>query len=68
MAGTKDAIMMVEAGASEVTEEPVAEALEFAHKAIQPAIELQKELVKKIGVTKQEYELDSAGRRHSESS
>ncbi len=57
VAGTKDGIMMVEAGASEVTEEEVAEALEFAQTAIQPAIELQNELVKKIGVTKLEYEL-----------
>jgi len=57
VAGTKDGIMMVEAGANEVTEEEVAEALEFAQKVIQPAIELQNELVKKVGVTKLEYEL-----------
>jgi polyribonucleotide nucleotidyltransferase len=58
VAGTKDGIMMVEAGASEVTEDEVANALEFAQKAIQPAIELQQELIKKIGVTKQEYTLN----------
>lgn len=58
VAGTKDGIMMVEAGANEVTEEQVAEALEFAQKALQPAIKLQQELVEKIGVTKQEFELD----------
>lgn len=57
VAGTKDGIMMVEAGASEVSEDQIAEALEFAHGAMQPAIELQNELVKKIGVTKQEYKL-----------
>ena len=57
VAGTKDAIMMVEAGANEVTEEEVAEALQFAHDAIQPAIAAQEELVKKVGVTKFEYEL-----------
>jgi len=57
VAGTKDAIMMVEAGAREVTEDEVAAGLEFAQKAIQPAIKLQEELVKKVGVTKQEYEL-----------
>jgi len=57
VAGTKDGIMMVEAGANEVTEEEVAEALEFAQKVIQPAIELQNELVKKVGVTKLDYEL-----------
>ncbi|HWT55660.1 MAG TPA: polyribonucleotide nucleotidyltransferase [Candidatus Microsaccharimonas sp.] len=57
VAGTSDAIMMVEAGANEVTEEEVAGALEFAQKAIVPAVELQKELVKKVGVTAQEYTL-----------
>ncbi|MGH7195243.1 MAG: polyribonucleotide nucleotidyltransferase [Candidatus Saccharimonadales bacterium] len=57
VAGTKEAIMMVEAGANEVSEDEVAEALQYAHQAIQPAVELQNELVKKVGVTKQEYEL-----------
>ncbi len=57
VAGTSNGIMMVEAGANEATEEEVVAALEFAQKAIQPAIELQKELVKKIGVTKQEFKL-----------
>lgn len=57
VAGTKDAIMMVEAGAREASEETVAEALEYAHKAIQPAVSLQEELAKKVGVTAQEYEL-----------
>ena len=58
VAGTGDAIMMVEAGANEATEDEVAAALEFAHQAIQPAIALQQELLSKIEVTKQEYALD----------
>lgn len=57
VAGTKEAIMMVEAGANEVTEDEVAEALQFAHAAIQPAIELQNQLIEKVGVSKLEYEL-----------
>ena len=57
VAGTRDAIMMVEAGAREVSEDTVVEALSYAHKAIQPAIDLQDELVTKIGVTPQEYKL-----------
>jgi polyribonucleotide nucleotidyltransferase len=57
VAGTKDGVMMVEAGANEVTEEEVIEAIAFAQEAIQPAIALQNELVQKIGVTKMEYEL-----------
>jgi polyribonucleotide nucleotidyltransferase len=58
VAGTKAGVMMVEAGASEVTEEQVAEAIEFAFKEMQPAIALQEELAKKVGVTAQEYTLD----------
>lgn len=57
VAGTEKAIMMVEAGANEATEEEVATALEFAQEAMQPAIALQKELCEKVGVTAREYEL-----------
>lgn len=57
VAGTVDGIMMVEAGADEVSEEQIVEAMEFAHKALQPAIKLQQELAAKIGVTPIEYEL-----------
>jgi len=57
VAGTKDAIMMVEAAANEASEEEVAKALDFALKTMQPAIALQKELVKKVGVTPMEYTL-----------
>ncbi len=58
VAGTKDGVMMVEAGASEVTEAQVAEAIAFAFEAMQPAIALQQELAEKVGVTEQQYELD----------
>lgn len=57
VAGTEDAIMMVEAGAAEVKEETIVKALEFGYEAIQPAIQLQKELVEKVGVTEQSYKL-----------
>lgn len=57
VAGTKDGIMMVEAGANEATEEQVAEALEFAQKSIQPAISIQEELAKKLGIKPQEFTL-----------
>ncbi|MGH7157799.1 MAG: polyribonucleotide nucleotidyltransferase [Candidatus Saccharimonadales bacterium] len=57
VAGTKDGIMMVEAGASEVSEETVLQAMEWAFKAMQPAIALQNELAEKVGVAKQEYQL-----------
>src|SRR5665213_1485948 len=57
VAGTKDGVMMVEAGASEVSEAQVAEAIAFAFEAMQPAIALQEELAQKVGATKQEYTL-----------
>jgi polyribonucleotide nucleotidyltransferase len=57
VAGTKDAIMMVEAGASQVADGIVLDAIEKAHEALKPAVALQEELVKKIGVTPFEYEL-----------
>jgi len=57
VAGTESAIMMVEAGANEVSEDLIAEALQYAHDTIQPAIALQKELIAKVGVEAQEYTL-----------
>jgi polyribonucleotide nucleotidyltransferase len=57
VAGRESGVMMVEAGADEIDEKAVVEAIDFAFKALQPAIKLQDELVEKIGVTKQEYEL-----------
>lgn len=57
VAGTKSGIMMVEAGASEVTEQQIVEAMKYAFDAMQPAIKLQEELAKKVGVTAKEYEL-----------
>ncbi len=57
VAGTENGVMMVEAGANEVTEEEVIAAIAWAQEAMQPAIELQKQLVKKVGVTPLEYEL-----------
>ena len=57
VAGNEVGVMMVEAGANEASEEQVVAALEFAQKNLQPAIALQQELLKKVGVTAQEYEL-----------
>ena len=57
VAGTGDAIMMVEAGANEVSEDQVIEAMRFAQTEMQPAINAQKELAKKVGVKPQQFEL-----------
>lgn len=57
VAARETGITMVEAGANEVAEEDVVAAMEWAFKALQPAIELQKQLVEKVKPVAQEYTL-----------
>ena len=57
VAGIKDGVTMVEAGANEVSEDLVAEAIEWGFKNYQSAIDLQNELVKKVAPAQLEYEL-----------
>jgi polyribonucleotide nucleotidyltransferase len=57
VAGTESGVMMVEAAANEVSEEKIIEAIAWAQEQLQPAIKLQKELIKKVGVEKLEYEV-----------
>jgi polyribonucleotide nucleotidyltransferase len=52
VAGTADAIMMVEGGANELTEDQMLEALETAHQEIKKIVALQNELVAKVGKPK----------------
>ena len=56
MAGSKDAIVMVEGGAKEVDEDTLAEALYFGLSAIQDLIRAQEELREKVGVPKVSFE------------
>lgn len=55
IAGTRDAILMVECGASEVSEQDMVAALEFGHKALQPLIDLQEQLISLAGKPKASY-------------
>lgn len=57
VAGIEGGITMVEAGANEVPEEVVADALAWAYEHYQPAIALQRELAEKIAPAAQEYTL-----------
>lgn len=57
VAGTKDAINMVEAGANEVSEEVMLEAIMFGHEKIKKLIEFQEQIVSKVGKEKLEVEL-----------
>ncbi|KPK01819.1 MAG: polynucleotide phosphorylase/polyadenylase [Nitrospira bacterium SG8_35_4] len=52
VAGTEEAVMMVEGGGSEVSESLLLEALEIAHKEIKRMVEVQKELVALVGKEK----------------
>jgi polyribonucleotide nucleotidyltransferase len=61
VAGTRDAIVMVEGGAQEVPETEVLEALFYAHEQLQVINDMQRELQKQIGkpkmeVTQKEYD------------
>ncbi len=55
IAGTRDAILMVECGAKEIPEALAVQALEFGHKALQPIIDLQQQMAAEIGKAKRDY-------------
>lgn len=57
VAGIESGVVMVEAGANQVDEEVVIEGIAWAHKAMQPAIALQRELAEKVATAPQEYTL-----------
>jgi polyribonucleotide nucleotidyltransferase len=55
MAGTADAILMVEAGADEIPEDMMLEALRLGHESMQPLIALQNRIREELGRPKFEY-------------
>ncbi|MGB2860832.1 MAG: polyribonucleotide nucleotidyltransferase [Candidatus Saccharimonas aalborgensis] len=57
VAGIESGITMVEAGANEVAEDVIIDAMRWAFEAFQPAIALQHELAKKVAPVAQEYDL-----------
>ena len=57
VAGTKDAINMVESSADEASEEDMLDALMFGHEAIKELIKFEEEIVEKIGKPKKDYPL-----------
>ncbi|SNX55468.1 polyribonucleotide nucleotidyltransferase [Thermoanaerobacterium sp. RBIITD] len=61
VSGTKDAIMMVEAGANEIPEEVMLDAIMYAHEYIKKIVEFIEGIVKEVGVPKSEvilHEID----------
>jgi len=57
IAGSKDAILMVECGADEIPDEVMVVALELGHKSIQPLIDLQLQMAAEVGKPKREVTL-----------
>ena len=57
VAGIESGITMVEAGAHEVSEQVIIDAMAWAHHMMQPAIQLQRELAEKVARAAQQYEL-----------
>ena len=57
LAGTKDAIMMVEAGSKEISDDEMVGAILFGHEEIKRLCAFQEEIVKEIGKPKKEMEL-----------
>ncbi len=56
VACSKEAIVMVEGGANEISEQDALAALEFAHKSCQPLIQLQEQMRAELGIKEREYE------------
>lgn len=57
IAGTRDAILMVECGAHEIPEDVMIEALTFGHQSLMPLIDLQEQLAQEAGKPKREVKL-----------
>ena len=57
VAGTKNAINMVEAGAKQVSEDDMLEALMFGHEAIKELCAFEEQIIAEIGVEKMEYDV-----------
>ncbi len=57
VAGTKDAIMMVEAGAAEVPEEQMLDAIMYGHEAIKKLCAFEEEIIKAVGKPKRHIDL-----------
>ncbi|MFO7819220.1 MAG: polyribonucleotide nucleotidyltransferase [Halanaerobacter sp.] len=58
VAGTEDAVMMVEAEADEVSEAEIIESINFGQDAIKDVVRLQKEMVAEIGKEKADIDLE----------
>ncbi len=70
IAGTEDALLMVESGSDEVDEAVIVKAIEEGHKVIRPLVDLQQQMRSAVGKEKREYtsfKLDEDVRAQAES-
>ena len=58
VAGSEDAIIMVEGSAKEVKEKEILEAILFGHQSLKPVIDLQKQMKSRVGVKAREREFN----------
>ena len=66
LAGTKDAIMMVEAGANEISEKEMLDAIMFGHEAIKEQCEFIEFIRQEVGKPKAQIELHLPSKQHEE--
>ncbi|MFA6141688.1 MAG: polyribonucleotide nucleotidyltransferase [Candidatus Omnitrophota bacterium] len=59
--GTRSAILMVESGSNEISEEDLLAAIKFGHEKLQPLIDLQEKMVKECGKKKRDMPLHNVG-------
>ncbi len=59
VAASRDAILMVESGSDETTEDVMVDAITLAHEAIQPLIDIQEEMIREVGKEKVSVDLKS---------
>ena len=59
VAGTRDAILMVESGSDEIAEDVIVNAIALAHEAIQPLIDVQEKMAAEVGKAKVSVDLKS---------
>src|SRR5712691_4471327 len=56
IAGTRDALVMVECGAEEIPEDVMVRALQFGHQSLQPLIDLQEQMAREVGKPARDYQ------------
>ena len=59
VAGTRDAILMVESGSEEISEEIIIQAITLAHESIQPLIDIQEKMAAEVGKEKRVVDLQT---------